>query len=79
MTIELATRSLVNQLQKMFTEEEISVREAVGENQGLFDITLYKSTQYTLNVFNKIGVITLSNHSSHVILDKKDFYQICLM
>lgn len=79
MTIELATRNLVNQLQKMFTEEEISVREAVGENQGLFDITLYKSTQYTLNVFNKTGVISLSNHNSHVILDKKDFYQICLM
>lgn len=79
MTIELATRSLVNQLQKMFTEEEISVREAVGENQGLFDIVIYKSTQYTLNVFNKTGVISLSNYSSHVILDNKDFYQICLM
>lgn len=76
MTIELATRNLVQQLQKMFTEEEISVRES---QEGLFDIILYKSTQYTLNVFNKTGVISLSNHTSHVILDKKDFYQICLM
>lgn len=76
MTIELATRKLASELQKMFTEEEISVREA---QEGLFDIILYKSTQYTLNVFNKTGVISLSNHKSHVILDKKDFYQICLM
>ena len=76
MTIELATRKLASELQKMFTEEEISVRES---QEGLFDITLYKSTQYTLNVFNKTGVISLSNHKSHVILDKKDFYQICLM
>lgn len=76
MTIELATRKLASELQKMFTEEEISVREA---QEGLFDIILYKSTQYTLNVFNKTGVISLSNHKSHVLLDKKDFYQICLM
>lgn len=76
MTIELATRKLASELQKMFTEEEISVRES---QEGLFDIILYKSTQYTLNVFNKTGVISLSNHNSHVILDKKDFYQICLM
>ena len=76
MTIELATRNLASELQKMFTEEEISVRES---QEGLFDIILYKSTQYTLNVFNKTGVISLSNHKSHVILDKKDFYQICLM
>ena len=79
MTIELATRKLASELKKMFNEEEISVRAAVGENEGLFDITLYKSTQYTLNVFNKTGVISLSNHKSHVLLDKKDFYQICLM
>ena len=79
MTIERATRKLATELKKMFTEEEISVRAAVGENEGLFDITLYKSTQYTLNVFNKTGVISLFNHNSHVILDKKDFYQICLM
>lgn len=76
MTIELATRNLAQQLQKMFTEEEISVRES---QEGLFDIILYKSTQYTLNVFNKTGVISLSNHTSHILLDKKDFYQICLM
>ena len=76
MTIELATRKLATELQKMFTEEEISVRES---QEGLFDIILYKSTQYTLNVFNKTGVISLSNHSAHMILDKKDFYQICLM
>lgn len=76
MTIELATRKLATELQKMFTEEEISVRES---QEGLFDIILYKSTQYTLNVFNKTGVISLSNHNSHIILDKKDFYQICLM
>jgi len=76
MTIELATRKLASELQKMFNEEEISVRES---QEGLFDIILYKSTQYTLNVFNKTGVISLSNHKSHVILDKKDFYQICLM
>lgn len=76
MTIELATKKLATELQKMFTEEEISVRES---QEGLFDIILYKSTQYTLNVFNKTGVISLSNHKSHVLLDKKDFYQICLM
>lgn len=76
MTIELATRKLATDLQKMFTEEEISVRES---QEGLFDIILYKSTQYTLNVFNKTGVISLSNHNSHIILDKKDFYQICIM
>ncbi len=76
MTIELATRKLATDLQKMFTEEEISVRES---QEGLFDIILYKSTQYTLNVFNKTGVISLSNHNSHILLDKKDFYQICLM
>lgn len=76
MTIELATRKLATELQKMFTEEEMSVRES---QEGLFDIILYKSTQYTLNVFSKTGVISLSNHKTHVNLDKKDFYQICLM
>lgn len=76
MTIELATKKLADDLQKMFTDDEISVRES---QEGLFDIVLYKSTQYTLNVFNKTGIISISNHKSHIILDKKDFYQICLM
>ena len=44
MTIKLATRKLVTELQKMFTEEEISVRES---QEGLFDIILYKSTVHS--------------------------------
>ena len=76
MTIELATKKLASDLQKMFTENEISVRE---NQEGLFDIVIYKSTQYTLNVFSKTGIISISNHKSHINLDKKDFYQICLM
>lgn len=76
MTIELATKKLADDLQKMFTEDEISVRQS---QEGLFDIILYKSTQYTLNVFSKTGIISISNHKSHINLDKKDFYQICLM
>ena len=76
MTIELATKKLTSDLQKMFADEEISVRE---NQEGLFDIVIYKSTQYTLNVFSKTGIITISNHKAHINLDKKDFYQICLM
>lgn len=76
MTIELATKKLTSDLKKMFADNEISVRE---NQEGLFDIVIYKSTQYTLNVFSKTGIISISNHKTHINLDKKDFYQICLM
>lgn len=76
MTIELATRKLKDELTKMFSEEEMRVTE---KEDNLYDLTLYKSTQFTLNVFNKTGIIGLSNHEKHIVLDKKDFYQISIM